>query len=157
MIDHDTENNHPRAVPEGDLKRLNSPDCYSSDLGPDHGARALLRAILQDAIICLAGTGVPKRDRRRIAEEAQRWMMSRSRRWLFDFESICDVLNINPDYMRSRLLRASCTSDTAVATGGAAPEMPRGSRSLARRVRRVRLRGNWRRGLLHRPAQRASG
>jgi hypothetical protein len=157
MIDYATENNHPRTVREGDLKRLNNPDWCSSDLGPDHGARALLRAILQDAIICLTGTGVPKRDRRRIAEEAQRWIMSTSRRWLFDFESICDVLNIDPDYMRRRILRASCTSETGVATGGAAPEMPRGSRSLAHRVRQVRMRGNQRRGLLHRPAQRASG
>ena len=157
MIDHDIENNYPITVREGDLKRLNNSDGRSSNLGPDHGARALLRAILQDAILCLTGAGVPKRDRRRIAEEAQMWILSRSRRWLFDFESICDVLNINPEYVRRRLLRAPSTPGTALARGSVVPDAPPKGRSLAHRIRRVRMRGNQRRGLLHRPGQRASG
>src|SRR5262245_58956676 len=69
------------------------------------GARALMLAILEDAVLCIerghrrrhAGT-------RQLAAEAQTWMRSDCREWLFSFASICDVLGIDADALRIRLL-----------------------------------------------------
>src|SRR5262249_47071293 len=87
------------------LKELDPVDPTRSNPNPNCGERALLRAVLQDAVLCLTGQGVPKRERARVAAEARQWMLSRSRRWLFAFESICDVLDINAEYLRDKLLR----------------------------------------------------
>lgn len=69
------------------------------------GERALMLAILEDAMLCI------KRGRRRrhprtrkLAAEAETWVRSDSREWLFSFASICDVLGIDPDAFRVRLL-----------------------------------------------------
>jgi len=67
--------------------------------------RALMQAILQDAILCLLGDAGPGKERERLAADARYWIELRSRAWLFSFESVCDALSIDPDYARSRLLR----------------------------------------------------
>ena len=75
---------------------------------PDSGPRALMRAILHEAVLCLQGTaaGVRLCDRAAVAEQARTWMRSRSARWIFSFESICQVLDIDPDFLRRKLLGA---------------------------------------------------
>src|SRR5262249_25329842 len=95
------------------LKELDPVDPTRSNPNPNCGERALLRAVLQDAVLCLTGQGVPKRDRARVAAEARQWMLSRSRRGLFAFELICDVLDINRDYLRDKLLRGHRTTARA--------------------------------------------
>jgi hypothetical protein len=52
--------------------------------------------------------------------EAKEWFWSNDRSWLFAFENICDVLEMNADYLRSGLdrwrravtIRATQPSDT---------------------------------------------
>jgi len=78
---------------------------------PDCGERALLRAVLYDAVLCLLGQGVNKRERNRAAAEARRWMESRDRSSVFAFESLCHVLDIDPNYLRDRLLHDGATTD----------------------------------------------
>ena len=73
--------------------------------GPDswrcvEGERALLRAVLTDAIRCLDGRG---REGQLLKVEARRWVASRDRRWPFSFESICSVLDLDPRTIRQRL------------------------------------------------------
>lgn len=80
--------------------------------GPE---RALMRALLQDAILCLVGEAAPAKERVRLAEEARCWVRSRSRAWVYSFDSVCDVLGIDPDTARRKLLDMS---DAALATGG---------------------------------------
>ena len=84
---------------------------------PDSGARALMRAILHDAILCLQGnaTGTGRDDRAAIAERARRWIVSRDTRWIFSFESICHVLDIDPDFVRLRVLRTRLVGPSAPA------------------------------------------
>ena len=79
--------------------------------------RALMLAILEEAILCI------ERGRRRrhwqthqLAAEAQQWVRSDSREWLFSFASICDVLGIDADALRDRLL----TNVEHMADGGRA-------------------------------------
>jgi len=66
--------------------------------------RLLMLAVLEDAIVCYQrysrarGPGV-----RHLFEEAQEWLESRDRSVLFSFESICDTLEISPEFVRRRL------------------------------------------------------
>jgi hypothetical protein len=110
---------------------------------PDSGSRALMRAILQDAILCLKGSGTEVRpgERARSAAQAFRWIVSRDVTWIFSFESICHVLDIDPGFLRARLLRAAALG----CDGDAAPRRPhenRGADEAVGTLRTVRLRGN---------------
>jgi hypothetical protein len=73
--------------------------------GTTSGVRALMMAILEDATVCI------ERGRRRrhwrtrqLAAEAENWVRSDCREWLFSFASICDVLGFDSDALRTRLL-----------------------------------------------------
>jgi len=136
-------------TPTARRTQLRSAEPVTPNHGPNCGERALLRAVLHDAIVCLTGEGVPKRERARVAAEARRWIRSRSRAWIFAFESICDVLDIEPSYLRKLLLRVA--PDTAHDGGGARTSA---QPSLSRRLRRVRMRGNQHLGELHHPGRR---
>jgi hypothetical protein len=68
--------------------------------------RLLMLAVLEDAVDCYqkhAHSNDPRAVQ--IFEEAQEWVDSSDRSWLFSFENICDTLEINADYVR-RGLRA---------------------------------------------------
>jgi len=67
---------------------------------PGEGERALMRAVLADAIKCLAGRG---RDGQLQMVEARRWVASRDVRWPFSFENICCVLDLDPQTIRRRV------------------------------------------------------
>ena len=68
------------------------------------GERRLMLAVLEDSIrtVLLARrTGVP---RKRLLRELA-WLQSTSQTEPFAFESICDVLGLDPSYLRGRLVR----------------------------------------------------
>jgi hypothetical protein len=73
--------------------------------GPE---RSLLSALLFDGIqayvnYLLAGTS---KEKARYAE-AHQWVMDRSTDYAFAFNSVCDALGINPEYLRYGLANAS--------------------------------------------------
>jgi hypothetical protein len=74
------------------------------DGGAGSGERALMRALMQDAVLCLVGAAAPANERAQLADEARCWVLSRSRDWIFAFENVCDALGIDPDYAREKLL-----------------------------------------------------
>lgn len=74
------------------------------DGGAGAQERALMRAMLQDAVLCLLGEAAPAKDRERLAAEARFWIESRSHEWVFAFESVCEALGIEPGYARTQLL-----------------------------------------------------
>jgi len=110
------------------------------DNGVGSGERALMRAMLQDAVLCLLGEAAPANERPRLAADARHWVRSRSREWVFAFESVCDALGIDPDYARRELLRMA---DQRAASGapngpdGRAPRRVRGLRHCGDRPRRA--------------------
>ncbi len=69
------------------------------------GERALLRALLLDAIRCLMGEAGPAARRARLSAEARAWVASTDDPEPFSFENVCTWLRLPTDRMRSTLLR----------------------------------------------------
>jgi len=64
----------------------------------------LMLAILQDAVDCYQRHALARNPRHRAEfEEAKQWIASNDSDWVFSFENICNVLGIDPDYVRSGL------------------------------------------------------
>jgi len=70
------------------------------------GERRLMIAVLEDAVDVYrkqAGARDPRGEQ--LFQEAEAWIDDPDRAWLFSFQNICDVLDIDADYLR-RGLRA---------------------------------------------------
>ncbi len=67
--------------------------------------RRLAIAVLQDAVDCFQ-KHLRARDRktRQLFVEAEQWICSEDRSWPFSFENICDLLQINAEYLRNGLI-----------------------------------------------------
>jgi hypothetical protein len=70
------------------------------------GSRALMLAVLEEAILCIVGeaksTAPGKRSRE--AARARQWVGERDPSWLFSFDSVCLALDIEPEPLRDALL-----------------------------------------------------
>ena len=63
-------------------------------------------AILEDAIKCFQKNLLVRSGRnKRLFEKAEQWITEVSGDWIFSFETICDTLGVNPEYVRQGLLR----------------------------------------------------
>jgi hypothetical protein len=70
------------------------------------GERRLMIAILEDAVDVYRKQANARDERgRQLFAEAETWIEDGDRSWLFSFQNICDVLDIDADYLR-RGLRA---------------------------------------------------
>jgi hypothetical protein len=76
-----------------------------TEAGPAAGERALMRAVLEDAIRCLAGEIGPVRERPQLAIDARAWIETADVRWPYSFMNVCDHLGFDGDQLRTRLLR----------------------------------------------------
>jgi len=81
------------------------PNEALSQAGPAAGERALLRAVLEDAVRCMAGEIGPVRERPVLAADARAWVTNPDRRWPMSFENVCDALGFEAVALRTRLLR----------------------------------------------------
>jgi hypothetical protein len=69
------------------------------------GPRALMLAVLEDAVRCIEGGRWRSHYRaRRLAAEAEAWVRCKRREWPFSFVNICEVLGFDVDTMRAHLL-----------------------------------------------------
>lgn len=67
--------------------------------------KALMLAVLEDAITCFQSHLLAKdRKGQAIFQEAEEWIWERDGDWPFSFESICEALDLNPEYLRKGLL-----------------------------------------------------
>jgi hypothetical protein len=67
----------------------------------------LIAAVLEDAIDCyLKYCSAKSRRGKRIFAEAGQWIFDRDDDWLFGFDNICEMLKLDPDYIR-RVLKQS--------------------------------------------------
>jgi hypothetical protein len=67
--------------------------------------KMLMLAVLEDAIKCFQNKVLARsRRREKLFEESEAWIFARDRDWFFSFENICEVLGINPAYVRQGLL-----------------------------------------------------
>jgi len=75
---------------------------------PTNGENGLALAILQQAIDDLRNhRRASNPERRRIYAKACHWVTSDDRSWLYSFASICELLDVAPEVMRSKLLSKS--------------------------------------------------
>lgn len=72
-----------------------------------HAARgevALMRAVLEDAIECFQKQDLKNgRRAQRLAREAEEWLFKDDQLWPFSFLNVCNVLGIDPAYIRRGL------------------------------------------------------
>src|ERR1051326_1669656 len=71
------------------------------------GERALMRAVLEDAIQCLAAETGPTGHRSRLAAEARAWVADDDSQSPFSFANLCDALGFNCETLRARLLASA--------------------------------------------------
>ncbi len=68
------------------------------------GERRLMVAILEDAVdVYRKQAGARDRKRRLLFMDAEEWIESPDRSWIFSYENICDVLGIDAAYLRKGL------------------------------------------------------
>jgi len=63
-----------------------------------------MRAVLADAIRCLARVAGRPSDREKLARAARRWVMTMDATWPYSFDNVCLALSLNPSGVRSKLL-----------------------------------------------------
>jgi hypothetical protein len=70
------------------------------------GERRLMLAVLEDAVDSYRKCALARDPREQASFlEAREWFWSSDRSWLFAFENICDVLEMDADYLRTGLDR----------------------------------------------------
>src|SRR6058998_2077836 len=68
------------------------------------GERRLMIAVLEDAVDVYRKQAGAKDPRgQQLFQEAEIWVEDADRTWLFSFQNICDVLDIDADYLRRGL------------------------------------------------------
>lgn len=71
---------------------------------PTSGVRALLWAMLEDAIVCMQQQALtPSRRHQRLAREAEQWIFADNTTWVFSFLNVCAALGLEPEYLRTKL------------------------------------------------------
>jgi hypothetical protein len=103
-----------------------------AEAGPAAGERALMRAVLEDAIRCLAGERGPRHQRGALAAGAREWIEVADPRWPFSFENVCDGLGLDAATLRRRLLR---DAPAATLREAPAPTLPDAQQPGGRGVR----------------------
>jgi len=73
--------------------------------GAHEPERRLVVAVLQDAVDCFQ-KHLHARDRKahQLFIDAEEWICSEDRSWPFSFENVCDLLQINAQYLRRGLV-----------------------------------------------------
>jgi hypothetical protein len=73
--------------------------------GAQEPERRLVIAILEDAVDCFR-KHLFARDHKsgQLFGDAESWILSEDRDWPFSFENICELLDLNPEYLRRGLL-----------------------------------------------------
>jgi hypothetical protein len=75
---------------------------YARRLDPE---RMLMIAVLDDAVNCFQKWSFASSSRAKASyRELQDWFMNEKSDQLFGFENICEVLGLNPDYIRAGLV-----------------------------------------------------
>lgn len=105
------------------------------ELATRAGVKGLMLAILEDAVYCLSDVSSTCAKKRMEARKAETWIREPGDDWLFSFDSICRVLDLEPEDLRYRLL--SVPPEQAVPTTGRRRRSHRVERGKRKRRSRV--------------------
>lgn len=68
------------------------------------GEKRLILSVLEDAVECfMKCIDASTSKGQRLFRDADEWISHEDKRWVFSFDNVCDMLDINPDYMRMGL------------------------------------------------------
>ena len=68
--------------------------------------KKLMLAVLEDAIWCFQHCLLTRDKRKKsLFSDAEEWIVEENTDWLFSFQNICEVLGLNPQYVREGLMR----------------------------------------------------
>jgi hypothetical protein len=93
----------------GDMKAMAlDSDFIESEFKKDirEGEEGLMLAVLEDAIETFRMYALAENKRgKKLFQEAEEWILERDSDWFFSFENICEVLGLEPNYLRAGLMR----------------------------------------------------
>ena len=70
------------------------------------GEKRLVLSVLEDAVECfMKCIDSPTSKGQRLFRDADEWISLEDRHWVFSFDNVCDMLDINPEYLRRGLQR----------------------------------------------------
>src|ERR1700752_3788139 len=68
------------------------------------GEKRLILSVLEDAVECfMKCIDSPTSKGQRLFRDADEWIALEDKHWVFSFDNVCDMLDINPEYMRRGL------------------------------------------------------
>ena len=68
------------------------------------GEKRLILSVLEDAIECFMKCMDSANNKgQRLYREADEWIALEDKHWVFSFDNVCDMLDINPEYLRRGL------------------------------------------------------
>ncbi|MGH7907008.1 MAG: hypothetical protein ACREP6_10300 [Candidatus Binataceae bacterium] len=68
------------------------------------GEKRLILSVLEDAVECFMKCIDSSTNKgQRLFREAEEWINLEDKHWVFSFDNVCDMLDINPEYMRRGL------------------------------------------------------
>lgn len=69
------------------------------------GEKRLMAAVLADGVECyMKQIDTTDSRGRQLFEDAEAWIFSENRSWFLSFDSICEILGLDPDYLRKGIL-----------------------------------------------------
>ncbi len=70
------------------------------------GEKRLILSVLEDAVECFMKCIDSSTNKgQRLFRDADEWISLEDKRWVFSFDNVCDMLDINAEYMRAGLRR----------------------------------------------------
>jgi hypothetical protein len=85
------------------------------------GEKRLILSVLEDAVECfMKCIDSPTNKGQRLFREAEEWINLEDKHWVFSFDNVCDMLDINPEYMRRGLREWKQRKLEAIANAAAA-------------------------------------
>ncbi|HEY2524366.1 MAG TPA: hypothetical protein VGI29_04860 [Candidatus Binataceae bacterium] len=68
------------------------------------GEKRLVLSVLEDAVECfMKCIDSPTNKGQRLFRDAEEWINLEDKRWVFSFDNVCEMLDVNPEYLRRGL------------------------------------------------------
>jgi hypothetical protein len=72
---------------------------------PTQPENRLLLAVLEDAIHCFQDNALSENGKsKKLFDDAEEWVLEEGADWIFSFRNVCELLGIDPEYLRAGLM-----------------------------------------------------
>ena len=67
--------------------------------------KRLMMAILEDAVDCFQDNVLAETSKaKKLFRDAEEWVLKEGADWIFSFRNVCELLELDPDYLRAGLM-----------------------------------------------------